>query len=261
MNSPCVIIPVYNHEGAIASVIERLKQYRLPCLLMDDGSSEACKLELQRLAAKESSWLKLLRFEVNQGKGAAVMAGCRQLLDQGYSHALQIDADGQHDTGDLPRFLEASEKYPEALILGSPHFDGSAPRLRRIGHSIGRFWIWTNSLSMQAEDAMCGYRIYPLEPFVRLSERCRLGRRMDFDPDVLVRLSWEGISVVNIRTAVHYPIDGRSHFRMLRDNWLISRMHARLFFGMLARFPLLLRKKWAKTATGRVSLKSDQPGA
>jgi glycosyltransferase involved in cell wall biosynthesis len=263
MFKPCILIPVYNHEDAMPQVLGSLKGQGLPCLMIDDGSSDKCKAVLEALAGSEKGWVSLIRIEPNQGKGAAVMAGCRVALARGFSHVLQIDADGQHEAGDLPRFLAAARQKPAAVICGHPVFDRSVPRSRLYGRLITTFWIHVNTLSTDIKDAMCGLRVYPLASIVALMDRVKLGRRMDFDPELLVRLSWQGLSIVNLPTRVHYPADGRSHFKMGLDNWLISRMHARLFFGMLARFPLLLWNKWQAhaKADGPKSPSSALPGA
>ena len=94
---------------------------------------------------------------------------------------------------------------------------------------------------------MCGFRVYPLDSTIALidSGTCK-GRRMEFDSEVLVRLHWRGVSIINLPTLVTYPQDGISHFRQWRDNLLISRMHATLFFGMLRRLPGLF---WRKVRT------------
>lgn len=239
-----VVIPVFDHEGAIAGVLDALEPSGLSCILVDDGSSETCRLELERLTAERTSWVSLIRLPVNQGKGGAVMAGCRAAHEKGYSHVLQIDADGQHELGDLPKFRELSQQFPDAVICGAPRFDESIPAGRKYGRLLTSLWVWINSLSFAIEDAMCGYRVYPVAPAVRIFDRYRLGRRMDFDPEVLVRLCWAGVAVVNVPTRVRYPADGRSHFKMLRDNVLISWMHTRLFFGMLPRSPWLIARKF-----------------
>jgi len=239
-----VVIPVFDHEHAIGGVLDALEPSGLPVILVDDGSSQACKLELERQAQLRKANVSLIRLPVNQGKGGAVIAGCRAAHERGYTHALQIDADGQHDLGDLPRFRAESTNNPEAVICGAPRFDQSIPRGRKYGRLLTSVWVWINSLSLAIEDVMCGYRIYPLPAVVRVFDRARgLGLRMDFDPEVLVRLCWDGLQMVNVPTKVRYPADGRSHFRMLRDNWLISLMHTRLFFGMLPRAPWLLARK------------------
>lgn len=243
MPNTCLLIPVYNHESALAALLEDLRPHGLPCLLVDDGSSPDSAAVLDQLAARESSWVRLFRHPVNQGKGGAVMTGVREAAALGFTHALQIDADGQHDPKDIPRFLAESSRAPEALVCGTPVFDDSVPRSRLWGRVLTNVWVWINTLSLQIKDGLCGFRLYPLAPLVALFSRVRLGKRMDFDPELLVRLQWEGLQVVTLPVRVRYPLDGKSHFRMGLDNWLISTMHARLFFGMLLRLPVLLWRK------------------
>jgi predicted LPLAT superfamily acyltransferase len=230
-------------------VLDALERSGLPCILVDDCSSEACRVALERLSLVRANWVTLLRLPVNQGKGGAVMAGVRAAHRRGFSHVLQVDADGQHDLGDLPVFCALAAAHPRAVICGAPRFDDSIPLARKYGRLLTSVWVWINSLSLAVTDPMCGYRVYPVDSLVRLLDSANLGRRMDFDPEVLVRLSWAGLSVVNVPTRVRYPTDGVSHFRMVRDNLLISLMHTRLFLGMLARAPWLvarqLRRAWA----------------
>jgi len=99
--------------------------------------------------------------------------------------------------------------------------------------------------SFEIVDGMCGFRLYPLAALMELDGQARMGRRMDFDPEVLVRLKWRGLQFVGVPTRVRYPLDGRSNFKLGLDNWLISCMHTRLFFGMLTRLPSLLWGKWS----------------
>ncbi len=246
MFKPCVLIPVYNHEHAVGAVVQAILATGLPCILVDDGSSAACAHVLDRLAAS-SPQITLVRHEVNRGKGGAVITGIRHAAQAGYTHALQIDADGQHCVADVPRFIESAAARPEALIIGYPQYDESVPAIRLYGRYLTHIWVWINTLSLQIKDSMCGFRVYPVAPVLALAGRHKLGARMDFDTEVLVRLFWDGISVVNVGTRVGYPTDGVSHFRVWLDNVLISRMHATLFFGMLIRAPKLLARKWSKT--------------
>ncbi len=237
--SPCVVIPHYRHEQAIAGVIARVKAQRLPCYLVDDGSGAPVAAALAALAAAESTWLRLLKLPHNQGKGAAVMAGCAAALAHGYSHAVQLDADGQHCIEDLPRFVEAARRQPQAVIAGAAVYDERVPRARRYGRWVTHVWVWINTGSLAIRDSMCGFRVYPLAPALAVWHEMRQGRRMDFDTEILVRLFWAGCAIVNLPTAVTYPEDGVSHFHLWRDNLRISGMHARLFFGMLWRAPRL----------------------
>ncbi|MDU7097266.1 MAG: glycosyltransferase [Enterobacter sp.] len=182
---PCVLIPCYNHGAMIASVLSRLAPFGLPCLVVDDGSDAVTRRELERLAAEQPQ-MTLVRLAQNAGKGAAVIRGLEECARTGYTHAVQVDADGQHAIEDIPK----------------------------------------------------------------LAAREPLGKRMDFDTEVMVRLYWQGNTSVFLPTRVTYPQDGLSHFDALKDNVRISLMHTRLFFGMLPRMPGLLfrrrRQHWAQ---------------
>ena len=237
------VIPVYNHGAAVGAVAANVRAHGLHCILVDDGSDAACAAVLDALAC--ACDVTLVRLPVNQGKGGAMMAGLRAALAAGYSHALQIDADGQHDAGDIPQFLARAAAQPDAVICGTPVYDETVPLGRLVGRYATHVWVWINSLSLEIRDSMCGFRVYPLAPVVRLLDEARLGRRMDFDPEVLVRLHWRGVRIVNVPTRVTYPEGGISHFRYASDNLLIVAMYVRLVFGMLARSPVLL---WRKVA-------------
>jgi glycosyltransferase involved in cell wall biosynthesis len=240
---PCIVIPVYNHEAAIPRVLARLKNFAIPTFLINDGSSALCSRILAGCAEREPDWLTLINRPENGGKGAAVLDGFKAAQALGFSHAIQIDADGQHDVNDIPAFLEAGKHYPEALILGQPLFDKTAPKSRVYGRIIANLWVWINTLSLAIADSMCGFRLYPLAAVEKLSAGTAIARGMDFDIDILVRLYWQGVDVVNIPTGVNYPYDGVSHFKLWRDNLMISKAHAKLFFGMLLRMPQLLSRQ------------------
>ncbi|MFT4174615.1 MAG: glycosyltransferase family 2 protein [Rhodocyclaceae bacterium] len=237
------VVPVYNHEHAVGSVVDGILAAGLPCLLVDDGSTPDCARALDELVKRRAPQVTLVRLTENLGKGGAVVAGMREASRLGYSHVLQIDADGQHDTADIPHFLEHSQAQPDAVICGCPQYDDSVPRGRLYGRYATHIWVWINTLSLDIRDSMCGFRIYPLPSTMALIDSASLGSRMDFDTEIMVRLHWRGLRVVNVTTRVRYPSDGISHFRMGWDNLLISRMHAALFFGMLLRAPRLLWRR------------------
>jgi len=231
------VIPVYNHEHAIAAVLAAVLQHDLHCVLVDDGSSPACAQVLDQLAAQEPQRITLLRHTVNRGKGGAVITGLHHLAQQGYSHALQIDSDGQHDASDIARFVALAAAHPDAVISGCPQYDDSVPKVRLYLRYLTHIWVWINTLSFDIRDAMCGFRIYPLAAVTALTATQKIGMRMDFDIEILVRLHWRGLRIINLPTRVHYPSDGVSHFKVWLDNVLISRLHTVLFFGMLWRGP------------------------
>jgi len=241
--APCIVVPVYNHEHAIGAVLAGLLRAGVPVLLVDDGSDAACAAVLDTLARLHAGRVELVRLARNQGKGAAVLAGIGHAAQRGYTHALQIDADGQHETADVPAFLERARAHPQAVIAGYPVYDASVPKARLYGRYATHIWVWINTLSFEIKDSMCGFRAYPVTAVNQLAARARVGRRMNFDTDILVRLFWDGRRVINVPTRVSYPADGVSHFHLWRDNAQISWMHTVLFFGMLVRLPRLLARR------------------
>lgn len=242
--SPCVVIPCYNHGAMMASVLARLAPFNLPVIVVDDGSDAATQLQLATLHAPQ---LSLLRLDSNQGKGAAVIHGLRAAAARGFTHAVQLDADGQHQAEDLPLMLAEAERYPDALISGQPLYDDSIPKSRLYGRYITHFWVWIETLSLSIRDSMCGFRVYPLAATLALCDRRAIGQRMDFDTEIMVRLYWQGTRSRFIPTRVTYPASGLSHFDALYDNLRISWMHTRLFFGMLPRIPRLLAMRKPST--------------
>lgn len=242
----CAVIPVYNHGATVAAVHAQLAAQGLPCVLVDDGSEPGCAAVLDALAAQPRT--HLIRRSENGGKGAAVQDGLRAAATFGYTHALQVDADGQHALTDAVALADASRAQPQAVICGAPVYGDDVPRSRLYGRWLTRVWVWINTLSLDIPDAMCGFRVYPLARVLPVIEHASVGRRMDFDIAILVRLHWRGVPMAWLPTRVSYPEGGVSHFKGLRDNLLISRMHARLFFGMLGRAPVLLWRRLAQKA-------------
>ncbi|WP_179402103.1 glycosyltransferase family 2 protein [Burkholderia guangdongensis] len=239
----CVVIPIYNHRDAIGGTLARLVVHGLPIIVVDDGSDAQTQQTLAELAERHRAYVTLLRLPVNGGKGAAVMAGLRAARASGYTHAIQIDADGQHDAADVPKFVEAARATPDAVILGRPRFDESVPKARLYGRYLTHVWVWIETLSLDIPDAMCGFRLYPLDAVCRLIDSVSMPTRMDFDSEILVRLHWRGLAFRTIPTRVVYPADGVSHFDVLWDNVRISASHTRLVAGMLVRAPLLLARR------------------
>ncbi|HVI89003.1 MAG TPA: glycosyltransferase [Dongiaceae bacterium] len=244
----CAVIPSHNHWRATAAVIAGCRAQDLPVFLIDDGSSEPARSALAALGAGDLGGGKFYRCTENLGKGGAVLQGFQLAMAAGFTHVLQIDADGQHDIAALPRLLEAARAQPEALVTGVPVYDASIPTGRAIGRWITHVWVWVETLSFQIRDSMCGFRVYPLAAVARLLvDGEQIGRRMDFDTDIMVRLFWRGCPVVNVPVAVTYPTDNISNFDLWRDNCRISLMHTRLVFTLLWR----LLRGWQGGLKGR----------
>ena len=239
---PCAIVPSHNHCSAVGDVVARLQGAGLPVFVVDDGSGEPARSVLAALHDPERG-VVWRRLEVNQGKGGAVMAGFELAAAAGFTHAVQVDADGQHDLDALPLLLEAAAQSPEALVSGRPLYDHSIPRGRKIGRWITHVWVWIETLSMAIPDSMCGFRVYPMAATMALLARERLGRRMDFDTEIMVRLFWRGTPVIMVPVRVTYPPGNSSNFHMLRDNWRITLMHTRLVLSMPFRLPEILRSR------------------
>lgn len=243
MIGACAVIPYYDHPQTLAVTVETLRWHGLTCFIVDDGSGPAAHAIASQLAAQDPAMVRLITHATNRGKGAAVLSGARAAAAAGFTHALQVDADGQHDLDDVPELLAQAESHSTALILGTPRFDASMPRARLYGRYLTHLWVWINTLSFEVADSMCGFRVYPLAPLLEVADSERLGRRMEFDTEVVVRLHWRGVPMIGVPTRVTYPRDGVSHFDLWHDNLRISGMHARLFLGMLLRMPgLLLRR-------------------
>jgi len=229
--NPCFIVPCYNHGRAAAVTVARLSAHGLPVFLVDDGSSSE---EARLLAdiARGESLVRLTTLPVNTGKGGAVMAGLHAAFAAGFTHGMQVDADGQHDLEVLDGFFEAGRKNPEAMVCGYPVYDESIPLGRRLGRHLTHFWVWVETMSFAIKDTMCGFRLYPLAQTCDLLTRHQLPKRMNFDIEVMVRLHWQGVGMLWRPVRVTYPADGRSHFRPFEDNARISWMHTRLVCAM-----------------------------
>lgn len=241
----CAVIPVYNHGQPLIQVVKKLREQNdLPCVLIDDGSAASTAAIMDELAQQEQIFL--LRHSNNQGKGGAVISGMVYAQELGFTHALQIDADGQHDLQQVERFIAAAKEQPQDLICGYPVYDQTVPKIRLYGRYLTHFWTWVHTLSFAIRDSMCGFRLYPLEPFVRLVNEVKLGRYMDFDIEIIVHLFWRDLAMQWYPVKVCYPEDGLSNFRPWQDNWLITKMHIKLFFGMLWRAPRMLWRRLVK---------------
>jgi len=223
---PCVLIPTYDNPLTIREVVEGVRKYVTDVIVIDDGSGPEGRDAVASLA--RDALARVVRRERNGGKGAAVKHGFEVAREMGYTHALQVDADGQHALDDIPRFLEHAAVSLDALVLGAPVFDGSAPRNRMIGRRITRFWTRFEVGGPVIEDPMCGFRVYPLDAAAATRSR---GNRMDFDIEIAVRMAWRGVPIVNLPTRVRYAsarAGGVSHFRLVGDNVRISWLHTRL---------------------------------
>lgn len=247
----CAIVPTYRHVDALPALITALRAQCEAVFIVDDGNEGAVREAIAALH-EPGAGVEVLRQSQNAGKGAAMLAGFRAAIARGFTHALQIDADGQHDVADLGKFIAAAQRHPAALICGQAMYDESVPKARKIGRYITHFWVWVETMSFDLADTMCGYRIYPLAAVGPILNAWGIGKRMDFDTAIAVRLHWRGVRVVNVPTRVIYPPGNVSNFAMLQDNIRISLMHTGLF--LQAPFRLF----WKMAAHRRTAPAPDQ---
>ena len=222
-------MPFYNHPQNIKALIAALKAYDLPVIVVDDGSDEASKLILAELERTEG--ILLLTRAQNGGKGIAMKDGFKFASERGFSHVLQIDADFQHDAALIGEFLRQSKAHPQSIVCANPIYGEDAPKSRVYGRKITNFWVVINTLSLGVKDAMCGFRVYPLRELKKAAAKSKTNR-MEFDIEILVNAVRQGTNIRWIDTYVRYEKGGVSHFKMLRDNALISLMHAKCFFSL-----------------------------
>ncbi len=240
-----VLIPSYNPGPKVLDTVRAARAQWTPVWVVVDGSTDGSAEWLIEMASQDAG-LRVIVLPRNQGKGSAVLAGLEQAAQEGFTHALTMDSDGQHPAELIPSFMRASQNAPDAMVLGVPVFGDEAPRLRVLGRKVSNGWANLETLGMGIGDSLYGFRVYPIAPLARVMRGQRFMRRFDFDPEAAVRLCWEGVRPVNLPAPVRYftPEEGGvSHFKYLRDNTLLTWMHTRLFVGFVWRLPLLLWRR------------------
>jgi len=243
-----VVIPSYNSGARLLPTVEAARAVWDAVWVVVDGSTDGSDAGLA-----DAAGVRVIRRVRNGGKGAAVLDALRPAAAAGFTHALVMDADGQHPAAHIPAFMAASRARPDAMVLGVPQFGPDAPALRVGGRRISNWWAQLETGWAGIEDSLFGFRVYPIAKLLSIMERSRWMRRFDFDPEAAVRLSWAGVPAVNLPAPVRYlrPDEGGvSHFRYGRDNLLLTAMHVRLVGGALARLPSLARRRaaWRRAA-------------
>lgn len=240
-----VLIPSYNTGAKVFETVREARERWAPVWVVVDGSTDGTGEELQRMAAQDPH-LKVMVLPENQGKGSAVLIGLEAAQAAGFTHALTMDSDGQHPADLIPAFMQASQARPDAMILGKPVFDASAPLVRVYGRRLSNGWTNLETLFAGVGDSLFGFRVYPIDGLIEVMRRQPWMRRFDFDTEAVVRLAWRGVAPVNIDSPVKYlraEEGGVSHFNYVRDNILLSWMHARLLAEFAVRLPVLLLRR------------------
>ncbi|HEX4242616.1 MAG TPA: glycosyltransferase family 2 protein [Steroidobacteraceae bacterium] len=240
-----VLIPSYDPGSKVYATVRAALAAWTPVWVVVDGSTDGTLEELKAMAREEPG-LTVLALPRNRGKGAAVLFGLLEARSRGFTHALTMDSDGQHPADRIPAFMQASSTAPDAMVLGCPVFDSSAPALRVKGRRISNWWANLETLGAGIGDSLFGFRVYPIGPLISVMRTQPWMRRFDFDVEAAVRLCWRGVRPLNLPAPVRYfrPEEGGvSHFRYWRDNVLLTWMHFRLFWGFVWRLPWLAARR------------------
>ena len=222
MFKPIIVIPFFNHGSAFEKMATRLEKLGLPVLLVNDGSALNETQLLEQLCSKYHFFC--VHSDQNGGKGMAVKIGFNWAIAKGYTHALQVDADGQHDLDDVSDFLKEAQNNPNFIISGEPVYDNTAPKVRLYGRRITNFGVFLETGGKLKMDSMCGFRVYPLEHMKKILPILWFNR-MGFDIEILVKSFLNNIPVRAKNTKVIYQKGGISHFRPFKDNFEISCVH------------------------------------
>jgi glycosyltransferase involved in cell wall biosynthesis len=240
-----VLIPSFNPGGKLRETVRGARAQWAPVWVIVDGSSDGSRAVLEEMG-RADPLLRVLVRPRNGGKGAAVLDGLREARRAGFTHALTMDSDGQHPAECIGPFMAASRAAPEAMILGEPVFDSSAPRIRLRGRRIANWATNLETLWAGIHDTLFGFRVYPIAPLLAVMQASRWMRRFDFDAEAVVRLSWRGVPALNLPAPVRYFTaleGGVSHFDYWRDNVLLTSMYLRLLLGFALRLPLLIARR------------------
>jgi len=243
-----VLIPSFDTGPRLLQTVDEARAQWPAVWVVVDGSRDGSERAVIERARSDPG-LRVIVLTVNRGKGAAVLHGLQQAAAAGYTHALTMDADGQHPAELIASFMHASIARPEAMILGKPVFDASAPRLRVRGRRVSNGWTKLETLGAGIGDSLYGFRVYPIAALAEVMRRQPWMRRFDFDTEAVVRLAWRGVKPINIDAPVKYlraDEGGVSHFRYGRDNLLLTWMHARLMAEFALRLPGLAWRRWRR---------------
>jgi glycosyltransferase involved in cell wall biosynthesis len=254
----CIVVPTYNNARSIEHLIPDLLEYCREVIVVNDGSTDHTSEILSRFPS-----LEVITFPSNRGKGRALRAGFIRALERGFDYAITLDSDGQHSARDLPAFLEMINGEPEILVIGSRHLKrGQAPLKNRFANWLSTFWYRVET-GQKLKDTQSGYRLYP----IRALQGIRLFTgRYEFELEILVKASWNGIRITDIPVDVYYPPaeERVSHFRPFTDFLRISLLNVALVAMALLYFrPRQILRRYRNKSLKQIFyediIRSDMP--
>ena len=229
-----VVAPTFNHASAIDGVLRLLEASGLPIIVVNDGATDETEAVLLgwKSAQVEEGTRQVLGHTHNRGKAAALRTGFAEALRRGYTHAVTIDTDGQHDPTDLPGLLRAAQAHPSAIVIGArSHEDVRLPRASWIGRAVSNHLVWLES-GVLVTDSQSGMRVYPL---TKLDLIGASAERYGYETEILTRAGWRGVPVIETPIRCIYDVPGgrTTHFRIGRDSMSAAAMHALLIVRAL----------------------------
>ena len=244
-----VLIPSFNPGPRLLTTVREALACWRPVWVVVDGSTDGSHAAVEELERSEPG-LRVIGRPCDGGKGAAVLTGVEAALAAGFTHALVMDADGQHPFERIADFMAASKAAAAALVLGRPVFGPEAPMERLLGRKLSVALVRLEIFGPGIDDPLFGFRVYPLAALARVLQHTGGARHYDFDAEAAVRLVWAGTPTVNLPARCRYlsPDEGGiSHFHYLRDNLRMIWLHTRLLAALLLwRWPQVRRSRSAR---------------
>lgn len=226
----CIIIPVYNNPNTVAAIVSQIREHcDLPLIVVDDGSD----IPVESLVAEQNNIIHVRQYP-NRGKGVALRLGALRAQEMGMHHCITMDADGQHFTEDIKRFVEVYEREqnPDIMVIGVRDFTAcTPPKSSVIGRQIGNFWVWVET-GCWVSDTQTGFRLYPLNVLSYPSRTTRY----EFEIENLVRFLWKKGRLLEVPVKTVYDETRITHFDKIKDNLFMIALHAKL---VMQRFLLL----------------------
>jgi len=210
VHRPAIVIPALDCESTIADVVRGGLGAIGTVVVIDDGSTDATA---ERAGAAGAV---VIRHERTRGKGAALANGLQWAAREGFTHAVTMDGDGQHIATEIPKLLERSRQFDEALVIGAREARSTdTTPLRLFGNRFADRWVEI-ACGLALPDTQSGFRVYPVARTTALGGRAR---HFGFETEVLIRAVRAGIVIESVPVAVYYPPPGQrvSHYRGFVD--------------------------------------------
>jgi len=233
-----LLIPAFNEEQTIRSLVKECFHYCQHIVVVDDGSTDHTVNCLEGLP------VKIIRNNKNYGKGTSLTNGLRYLKNKNFEAVITLDADNQHDPKEIPKFLAAYHRYRNHIIIGARQINAEqAPLIRLFANKLADFFIsWTAGKKIR--DTQSGYRLYPhafIQKAVFLQEQNKPQNRIFYRPhyhqhfvfesQILIDAVQSGYPPICVPILSCYP-EGRrnSYYRPLKDTGQIAFMLIRKLF-------------------------------